>query len=59
MTGAEIASTFDGSATMKMGHCKLIEEIVIGEDKVIHFSGVAKGEACTVVLRGANMRKND
>ena len=27
---------------------------MIGEDKVIRFSGVPKGEACTVVLRGAS-----
>ncbi len=54
VTGAEIASTFDGASQVKLGSCKLIEEIVIGEDKVIRFSGVAKGEACTVVLRGAN-----
>ena len=26
---------------------------MIGEDKVIKFSGVAKGEACTIVIRGA------
>eukprot|EP00470_Lotharella_oceanica_P015159 CAMPEP_0170178950 /NCGR_PEP_ID=MMETSP0040_2-20121228/15485_1 /TAXON_ID=641309 /ORGANISM="Lotharella oceanica, Strain CCMP622" /LENGTH=531 /DNA_ID=CAMNT_0010422665 /DNA_START=10 /DNA_END=1605 /DNA_ORIENTATION=- len=56
VTGAEIASTFDQKGSVKLGHCKLIEEIVIGEDKVIHFSGVAKGEACTVVLRGANQQ---
>lgn len=27
---------------------------MIGEDKLIHFSGVALGEACTIVLRGAS-----
>ena len=27
---------------------------MIGEDKLIKFSGVAKGEACTIVLRGAS-----
>jgi T-complex protein 1 subunit beta len=32
----------------------LIEEVMIGEDKLIHFSGVALGEACTIVLRGAS-----
>ena len=26
---------------------------MIGEDKLIHFSGVAMGQACTIVLRGA------
>jgi len=51
---AEIASTFDQPGRVKVGRCDLVEEIVIGEDKVIRFSGVAKGEACTVVLRGAS-----
>ena len=27
---------------------------MIGEDRLIHFSGVAMGEACTIVLRGAS-----
>ena len=27
---------------------------MIGEDKLIHFSGVDMGEACTIVLRGAS-----
>lgn len=53
VTGSEIASTFDHPELVKIGHCDLIEEIIIGEDKMIKFSGVAAGEACTVVLRGA------
>jgi T-complex protein 1 subunit beta len=52
--GGEIASTFDHPEEVKLGHCKLIEETMIGEDKLIHFSGVALGEACTIVLRGAS-----
>jgi T-complex protein 1 subunit beta len=32
----------------------LIEEIMVGEDRMIHFSGCALNEACTVVLRGAS-----
>ena len=52
--GGEIASTFDHPEATKLGHCKLIEEIMIGEDKLIHFSGVQMGEACTIVLRGAS-----
>jgi T-complex protein 1 subunit beta len=52
--GAEIASTFDHPERATLGKCDLIEEVVIGEDKVIRFSGVAKGEACTIVLRGAS-----
>ena len=52
--GGEIVSTFDDPAGVKLGGCKLIEEIMIGEDRLIHFSGVALGEACTIVLRGAS-----
>jgi hypothetical protein len=54
LEGGEIASTFDHPEATKLGHCKLIEEIMIGEDKLIHFSGVQMGEACTIVLRGAS-----
>jgi T-complex protein 1 subunit beta len=53
VTGGEITSTFDHPEQVKLGHCDLIEEIIIGEDTLIKFSGVAAGEACTVVLRGA------
>ncbi|KAK4752719.1 hypothetical protein SAY87_021517 [Trapa incisa] len=54
VTGGEIASTFDNPESIKLGHCKLIEEIMIGEDKLIHFFGVEMGQACTIVLRGAS-----
>ncbi|KAI9022525.1 chaperonin Cpn60/TCP-1 family [Hyaloraphidium curvatum] len=53
VTGGEIASTFDHPELVKLGKCDLIEEIIIGEDRMIKFSGCAAGEACTVVLRGA------
>lgn len=53
VTGGEIVSTFHNPEMVKLGTCKLIEEIMIGEDKLIHFSGVDMGEACSVVLRGA------
>ncbi|KAF4553905.1 TCP-1/cpn60 chaperonin-like protein 1 [Elsinoe fawcettii] len=53
VTGAEVASTFDHPESVKLGHCDLIEEVIIGEDTLIRFSGVAAGRACTVVLRGA------
>lgn len=39
MTGGELASTFDDPENFKLGQCDLIEEIMIGEDKVIRFSG--------------------
>ncbi|KAF8505072.1 chaperonin Cpn60/TCP-1 family [Hysterangium stoloniferum] len=59
VTGGEIASTFDRPDLVKLGHCDLIEEIMIGEDKLIKFSGVAAGQACTVVLRGSTNQMVD
>lgn len=59
VTGAEIASTFEHPELLKLGSCKLIEEIMIGEDKMLHFSGVPVGEACTIVLRGATTHMLD
>lgn len=56
VTGGEITSTFDAAGSAKLGHCDLIEEIIIGEDKLLKFSGVALGEACTIVLRGATQQ---
>jgi len=53
VTGGEITSTFDDPENVKLGKCDLIEEVIIGEDKLLKFSGVALGEACTIVLRGA------
>ncbi|KAN0062380.1 T-complex protein 1 subunit beta [Thecaphora frezii] len=59
VSGGEIASTFDRPDLVKLGQCDLIEEVMIGEDKLIKFSGVAAGEACTVVLRGATTQMLD
>lgn len=59
VTGGEIASTFDHPEQIKLGHCDLIEEVIIGEDTLIKFSGVAAGEACTIVLRGATQQLLD
>lgn len=51
--GSEILSTFDNPNPDSLGSCELLEEIMIGEDKVIKFSGCHKNEACTIVLRGS------
>jgi hypothetical protein len=37
--GGEITSTFDCPEKTKLGQCQLIEEIMIGEDKLLKFSG--------------------
>lgn len=52
-TGGEVVSTFDHPESVKLGYCDTIEEVIIGEDTMIKFSGVPSGEACTIVLRGA------
>lgn len=44
VTGAEIASTFDNPDQVQLGHADLVEEVIIGEDTLLRFSGVAKGE---------------
>jgi hypothetical protein len=35
-------STFDDPSNVRLGSCKLIEEIMIGEDRLLHFSGGCK-----------------
>ena len=39
---------------MRLGECERIDEVMIGEDKMIRFSGCKGGAACTLVLRGAS-----
>jgi chaperonin GroEL (HSP60 family) len=42
VTGGEITSTFDRPELVKLGRCDLIEEIMIGEDKVEPFYDLPK-----------------
>lgn len=49
----EIASSFQETDNIKMGRADVIEEIMIGEDRLIRIKGVPNSAACTVVLRGA------
>lgn len=51
--GAEILSTFDDPSSDVLGSCAKIEEVMIGEDKVIKFAGCQRNEACSIVLRGS------
>jgi T-complex protein 1 subunit beta len=54
VTGGEIASTFDKPELVMLGECELIDEIMVGEDRLIRFSGCKSGTACTIILRGAS-----
>lgn len=53
VTGGEIVSTFGKPELVKIGKCDLIEQVSIGNETLLKFSGVPLGEACSVVLRGA------
>merc|ERR1711874_713392 len=48
-----MGSTFGTPDKVKMGRCDLIEQVQIGDETLLKFSGVPLGEACSVVLRGA------
>lgn len=41
--GGEIVSTFDSPELVKLGSCDLIEEVMVGEDRLLRFSGVPIG----------------
>lgn len=56
VTGGEIVSTFDNPELVKLGECDVIEQVMIGEDVLLKFSGVKLGEACTIVIRGATQQ---
>lgn len=51
--GGEIVSTFDNPELVKIGRCDVIEQVQIGDETLLKFSGVPLGEACSIVLRGA------
>mmetsp|Transcript_606 Transcript_606/g.782 ORF Transcript_606/g.782 Transcript_606/m.782 type:complete len:126 (+) Transcript_606:898-1275(+) len=54
VTGGDVVSTFDHPELVTLGECAVVEEIMIGEDKVIRLGGCKSGEACSIVLRGAS-----
>lgn len=55
-TGSEIVSTFESPDRKEevLGFAAKIEEIMIGEDKFIKFSGCKSNKSCTIVLRGSS-----
>lgn len=54
--GAEIISTFDNPERSGevLGYCAQLEEIIIGEDRLLKFSGCKLNESCSIVLRGSS-----
>jgi T-complex protein 1 subunit beta len=51
--GGEIVSTFGNPELVRLGRCDLIEQVSIGDETLLKFSGVPLGEACSIVIRGA------
>ena len=41
------------SLPLQIGKCDLIEQVMIGDETLLKFSGVPLGEACSIVIRGA------
>lgn len=54
VTGGEVCSTFDNPDKVQVGYCEVIEEVMIGETKVLRLGGCKSGAACTIVLRGSS-----
>ncbi|KAJ2509374.1 T-complex protein 1 subunit beta [Coemansia sp. BCRC 34490] len=52
VTGGDIASSFDSPELVKLGACATVEEVIIGEERMVKFGGTGAGAACTIVLRG-------
>ena len=59
VTGAEIVSTFDEPSKIKIGNCKIVEEIIIGDETMIRFGKCSRANACTLILRGSNQQLLD
>jgi T-complex protein 1 subunit beta len=57
--GGDVVSTFDAPELVTIGQCAIIEQIMIGEDKVMRFGGCKSGEACSIVLRGSSSHALD
>lgn len=54
VTGGELVSTFDHPELVTLGHADVVEEVLIGENRLLRFGGVKRGAACSIVLRGAS-----
>merc|ERR1719321_657745 len=57
--GADIVSTFDYPDRVCMGTADVVEEVMIGEDRVIKFTGCGAGAACSIVLRASSQHALD
>lgn len=53
VTGGDIVSTFDTPDKVTLGYAKTVETIMIGEDKLLRFTGCKEPATSTIVLRGA------
>eukprot|EP00164_Ancoracysta_twista_P000559 GFYU01000743.1.p1 GENE.GFYU01000743.1~~GFYU01000743.1.p1 ORF type:complete len:534 (-),score=199.36 GFYU01000743.1:260-1861(-) len=57
--GGDIVSTFENPESVILGEAELVDEVIIGEDKLIRFSGCKGGSACSIVLRGGSLHVLD
>lgn len=57
--GGQILSTFDDPNEEALGQAGMMEEIMIGESKLIKFSGCKVNQSCSIVLRGSSQHLLD
>mmetsp|Transcript_28703 Transcript_28703/g.44981 ORF Transcript_28703/g.44981 Transcript_28703/m.44981 type:complete len:501 (+) Transcript_28703:29-1531(+) len=54
LTNSEILSTFDDPDSVKLGTCKVVEEMIIDGEELTRFKNCPNGGACTIILRGSS-----
>ena len=57
VTGGEIVSTFGNPDLVKLGTCDVIEQVDIGEETLVKFSGVALGKNLEYLLGEKSFKK--
>lgn len=51
---AQLLNTFENPNPESLGTCEVMEEILLGDERAIKFTGCPGGKACTMVIRGSS-----
>ncbi|MGQ9679250.1 MAG: thermosome subunit beta [Candidatus Bathyarchaeia archaeon] len=58
-TGGKVATSLDELSESDLGHCELVEERKIGDDKMIFVEGCKNPKAVSILIRGGTERITD
>jgi len=58
-TGGKVATSLDDLSESDLGHCELVEERKIGDDKMIFVEGCKNPKAVSILIRGGTERITD